>query len=933
MKQQVNNKMKTTMEIRNFIRRGARSMMLGVLVFAAAGVEASTETSPEKLKAMYNANVRRDITDADFFGSFKGGSWAKQPMLSYAYSPQLKSVETAAKAGDYEQAGVELLAYFQNQYSHPQAKPGGSKSLRVAMWQDNIFGFDQQLSVLSEFDVGQQAEDLDINISSTSSFPDGLTTFMLMGRHKNGVVSFVASRDSRTPPMLWLQFDDGTTQGFKAVADAYIRPGTFSQQNYGTAETLEVCNSGLKTGKAFDDDTRRTFIAFDLAKVDVKKIKHAKLKIRAWSDESAQKMLLFHVRPTALNEAEITWDNNTGYLYSWEGLPGGVHWDQPAGAHSQFPNWTQRLYWLKPMTAWAVASNDPQEERVTLDLIRDFIADYPTFEDVVDYWMRDEMNGAGRIDHGYSYCLHALLRLEACTPRDCVELLKQVVRDSDTLYINASKLTSGNTGNMGMTLMSSLIRGALAFPELANSQLWLDDATQRLDANLKSMVLDDGAYIEHTFGYPFGVLSQMLNVLELFQKNDLNAPAVLAQKAQQLARYLMFCSMPDGFPIKWGEGVGGNTRISPVIRRAAKYFKDPEMQWWTSEGKTGHMPKVTNVSYPEARIAVLRDSWEPDANVLFFSPRVGGGHYHVDQNSLVLYAYGQKLLNDTGMSSYHQGHPHFFWQRHQGKSHNTVEIDEQGYPRFDRRVNPTEEGPCSSKVFISDHAGLLEGWAEGYPDVRHRRTIFSIQEAGIYFVSDFLTSKDEEIHTYDQSWHIYPLNSYESDAETCQVWTTNDMEANVEIKPLYPQQLELLLRDGFNAVPLTDTVYPSFRQQTVGPAEFLTLLNPTRPGVPVKSLKAKLLDATEGARAAAVVTADGTGVFVIRTTAEGWIQAGSVETDARCAYVQLDQAGQVKWTVRAGGSMIKVAGQPVASEVLRKITEPRLPEPQSVSKK
>ncbi len=38
------------------------------------------------------------------------------------------------------------------------------------------------------------------------------------------------------------------------------------------------------------------------------------------------------------------------------------------------------------------------------------------------------------------------------------------------------------------------------------------------------------------------------------------------------------------------------------------------------------------------------------------------------------------------------------------------------------------------------------------------------------------------------------------------------------------------------------------------PAEFLTLLNPTRPGVPVKSLKAKLLDATDGARAAAVVT-------------------------------------------------------------------------------
>jgi hypothetical protein len=898
--------------------------MVGLLI-CAAGLEASQEPSPEKLKEMYNENVRKEITDTDFFGIFQGGRWAKNPMLSYAYRPQLKSVETAAKAGDYEQAGVELLAYFQSQYSYDRPKALVHKSLRVAMWQDKIFGFDQQLSVLSEFDLGQQAKEHDININSTHSFRNGLTTFMLMGRNKNEVVSFVASRDSSTPPILELQFHDGATLGLEAVADAYIRAGRFGNRNYGSAKTLEVCNSGLKISKAFDSNTRRTFIAFDLAKIDLKKIKHAKLKIRAWCDEGVQQILMFHVRPTSLNEAEMTWNNNTGYLYSWQGLSGGVDWDRPKGAHGQFPNWTQRLYWLKPMTAWAVASDDPLEERVTLDLIRDFIADYPTFKDVVDYWMRDEMNAAGRIDHGYSYCLHDLLRLEVCTPRDCVELLKQVVRDSDTLYINASRLTSGNTGNMGMTLMSSLIRGALSFPEFANSQLWLDTATQRLDDNLKSMVLDDGAYIEHTFGYPFGVLTQMLDVLELFDKNDLEAPVGLALKAQRLARYLMFCSMPDGFPPKWGEGAGGNTRTLCIIKKAAQFFNDPELLWWTSDGKIGHAPKVTNVSYPLAKIAVLRDSWQPHANVLFFSPRVGGGHYHVDQNALELHAYGQKLLNDTGMSSYHQKHPHFFWQRHQGKSHNTVEIDEKGFPRFNRKVNPTEEGPCGSKVFISEHAGLLEGWADGYPNVRHQRTIFGLKQAGLYFVSDLMMPKDEKAHIYDQCWHIYPLNRYESDPKTCQVWTTNETEANLEIRPLYPEQLELLLRDGFNAVPLTDTVYPSFRQKVVGNAEFLTLLNPTRPGAQVKSLKAKLLDATDGARSAAVETDEGTGIFVIRTTAEGQIKAGSVETDARCAYVQLDHDSQFKWAVRAGGSRVIVAGQTVDCDEMELISSPTLP--------
>jgi hypothetical protein len=448
-----------------------------------------------------------------------------------------------------------------------------------------------------------------------------------------------------------------------------------------------------------------------------------------------------------------------------------------------------------------------------------------------------------------------------------------------------------------------------------------------LKLNMKSMVLDDGAYIEHTYGYPYGVLDQMLSLLEFYKKHDLKAPDALAPKAHQLARYLMFCSLPDGTPPNWGEGTAKSSVTAPVIKRAGQFFNDPELLWWVSKGKTGHAPNVTNVSYPDARIAVLRDSWKPDENVLFFSPRVGGGHYHMDQNAVVLFAYGKKLLNDTGMSSYSSRHPHFDWQRHQTKSHNTVEVDERGYPRLKKTDDAYEEGPCGSSVFISEHAGLLEGWADGYSDVHHQRTIFSIKEAGVYFVADLLTPNDNnKHHTYDQSWHIFPLNSYQSDAKTCQVWTTNDKEANLEIKPLYPQDLELLLRKGFNAVPLTDTVYPSFRQQTFGPAEFLTMLNPTRPGVPQKSLKAKLLDATEGARAAAVATAEGPGIFVIRTTAEGLIKAGTVETDARCAYVQFDQEGQVKWAVRAGGSRVKVAGQAISCEVMQELAAPGLPE-------
>jgi hypothetical protein len=41
--------------------------------------------------------------------------------------------------------------------------------------------------------------------------------------------------------------------------------------------------------------------------------------------------------------------------------------------------------------------------------------------------------------------------------------------------------------------------------------------------------------------------------------------------------------------------------------------------------------------------------------------------------------------------------------------------------------------------------------------------------------------------------------------------------------------------------------------------------------------------------------------------------------------VQFDQAGKVKWTVRHGGSIIRVGGKEVAGEVMKELAPPSLP--------
>lgn len=48
-------------------------------------------------------------------------------------------------------------------------------------------------------------------------------------------------------------------------------------------------------------------------------------------------------------------------------------------------------------------------------------------------------------------------------------------------------------------------------------------------------------------------------------------------------------------------------------------------------------------------------------------------------------------------------------------------------------------------------------------------------------------------------------------------------------------------------------------------------------------------------------------------------------SDADCAYVQFDAEGKVKWAVRKGGTMLKVAGKPVACEEMQPVGPSALP--------
>ena len=866
---------------------------------------ASNDPVTDELLRKVAINQTRNITDQDFFGVFdpSAGEWKGSPMINYTYAPDLEPVCDAAKTGDYGLAAERLLSYYRLRKFERQSLPANWSEVRVSLLMDNIIGFDQQEKIVTVFEITKDPSQAVLDVTGT--IRAGRNSFMLMGRHKNEAVSYISSREaSGNQPILELLID-GKWVAYPASADVYIRAGRFEKENYGKKEKLEVCNSGLKTGCPFDDDTRRTLIEFDLPGVDPDRVEQARLKLYAWSPGNSDQLILWRSYPTLIDEEKATWNNTLGYQYSWEKLPGDIEWGLPVGAHSQYPNWVRRLPWLGDLATKAVRTGDAATGKKTISLLRDFIEEYN-----VQPRPNGELNaGLGRLPALCKYGPY-LFDLDVMTPRDCVEILKFLCKEGEYMVLNPSKLRRSNFDNMGLSLIAAITTLSVTYPELSDAVLWQKDASARADELMGRLVLKDGAYTEHTMGYPFPVLGMMLDLLEFCKQQNAPLPESFSSKTHQLARYLMNASLPDGVPPAWGEGGPRSSKADANVQRAAQYFSDPELQWWCGLTKDSHIPQYTSVHYPDAKIVMFRSSWEPDALAMFVSSRVGGGHYHVDQNHLSLSAYGSKLLVDTGMSSYSGTHPHFDWQRHQTKSHNTVEVDEKGFPRLETLAGKIEEGPCETEFHSSSLLEYYEGWADGYPTVRQYRRILYVKEPGFFIVYDQMVPKDKKEHIYDQCWHLNPTFHFDTDASTGRIQTENPDGANLTMQLMFPSstETELLVRDGFNASPLGNTRYPSFRQKKTGVAEFCTLLLPTKPGgSPVVS--SRIIPSPTQTVAFTLELPDYNGFCFFNGNNEiELLRVGAFEIKAQSAYIRVDQNGNVEAAGIVGGDSLSVKG-------------------------
>lgn len=808
------------------------------------------------------------MSDEDFFGVWdaENNEWEVEGKLNYDYSPDLAEVERLVKLNSYAQAKDALFTYYKNK------NMSDIDFFSYLSWGENnlymrdTYAFEESVITYTNItNTGEYREynvDL-LNIKTTS-------VFLISSLTKTNDMVCIASRESGLSPSLEIRMKGGEIRTLYPTKDTYIRAyddtEDYSNENYGDSEELYVKDSYYQlangTYKPYSSKTRRTYIAFDAQQIPQEEdIDHMYLKFyakivpeegEATTTETNHELAVFDAcieswdeKPSENNQFDpMTWSNYIISHYSWNGLPGGFDWNEPDHVAVEFMNYNTRFYDVTSLTMAALQldSDDYMEKAIatTLDFINDTngeinTAGVPASRDI------ESANRMGSIPAiFYTFLKSDLFNSDAMTA-----ILKWIWEDTTYLYNGAGILYQGATTlptsnnyaqtNRGVWHSTGFEAICTYFPEFMDRDMWKPLADERLEAVSDVLLGEDGCYIESTFSYAGAMFEYYTKLNKIIRDAGDELPDWFPEKMKNYAHYIMNISYPSRTPPKFGEGVPSDT--TSLLSNYLKTAEDDEIEYVVTDGEDGIEPADTSVYYDGLRLASCRTGWARDDSMLMMQAKNGGNHNHKDSLAILYYSGDRELIADTGMTSYSHAHPHFQWQRHTSRSHNTIEIDgvaQRGSDFFFDQASDVSlhNGQGELTLYPGELIDRINAWTDATQGFRHYRNVSYIKNQDFIIVSDMVHPEDGMEHTYTQNWHTdanEPSNP--TIDNTTKIGRTNyDEGSNLIIAQANTDGLTLSLETGYSIDSPDPTQYFCYTQSGTGDIMYNTVLYPQKVG-------------------------------------------------------------------------------------------------------
>lgn len=768
---------------------------------------------------------RDPMSDEEFFGIWdeENEEWTLEGKLNYAYSEELTSVGEYVKKGEYDNAKNILLSYFQKRdIPKPTMSAGRNSNQANFIAQDIIYSGSSPIGFFS-IDNTPQWHKIDVPVNT-----DG---FIIIAKDKSDTTAYFSSRESNQRPYLAV-VQNGKTKVLYPQKDTYVRAGLFQYDNFGSEQQLLVRDGGLEENLPLNDNTMQTYLYFNLSVLDSSiPVTTAKLNLYGYSDSEVKNLVLLSSSSNSWSESTGTWNTIPATVASWNGLEGGYDWGtvEYELLHDQFGGSNGRLIPVRSVAAEYVYTEDEYYAYHALRQFLDFIGD----NGGLAYKDTTPLNAGFRIQNSVEIFLW-LLDSIYMTPDVLVSILKYMWHETDAVCLEENFeydwLGRGSYNGTAFEL-DALFRTATYFPEFADRDAWMELSMERLLLVSDSLIRTDGGYKESVSGYPDRVMGTFLDFYEYAEIAGIDLPEHFDAKYRMFVKYMATIMRPDGQEPEWGDG-GPQLGLRGRINTVNKTLDDPLLEWFATSGGSGEAPDYTSMYYPDAKIAALRSGWSSNNDIYsFVIGRVGENHSHPHALHMTAYAYGRNLLTDVGMSSYDQRDPHFAFQRNSTKSHNTIEIN-----------NKAQRKPSDASGYTWSDAELITNgmfdelnlWSDAYKGFRHNRRIMMLKDKKFWIVSDYVEAFNDDSNRYNLTWHTQADAKITLDEDTKILKTNYDNGPNLQILPLYADDITATLQEGPSVYEpngkrkIADTEYVSYVKEQTGSPYFYTILYPSK---------------------------------------------------------------------------------------------------------
>lgn len=412
--------------------------------------------------------------------------------------------------------------------------------------------------------------------------------------------------------------------------------------------------------------------------------------------------------------------------------------------------------------------------------------------------------------------------------------------------------TKGRGNHLAVAVDGLYCVGAF-FPEFKNAEKWRTDAAHRQREQITAQVYPDGAQMELAPEYHMFAQDSFTGILELAQWNHYPLPEGYRENMERMYAANMWEMSPDRRCPPFNDSDAEDI-IKPLEQGLSQFPRRDDWAWIVSDGKRGHPPIEASHLFEYAGWPVMRSGWERDARYLLMEcGPFGMGHQHEDKLSFVLHAYGSSLVSEGGIYTYDASEMRKYVLT--ARAHNVIHIDDL---EQNRRGGPAEFNITTKPIEMNWHSTPEYDYAQGsfgeLPNerwgpgrvrgfVHTRRVLFIKPDFWVILDTVVPPKNDSGEHKYDSTFHLVGTN-VSVDARTNSV-RTNNSGANLSIIPLNRDGLSVRVITGQkepfyqgwigqadSELIEVPSATPYFTLHCAGPARFLYVFSPSKPGEP-----------------------------------------------------------------------------------------------------